>query len=161
MSIRPPNVDNKNASLLYILPILHPESVSGCCRRPFGVFRPLPEQRVMPFMQGSCRTPATRCVRYYKLADWNGMRTFYPSYPWRPDCFSTDNPSIYAAAVAVVVLQGMELFNPSTVMPIGGKSRPWFYTPCKVAVLSKREACQIWAEALVTKHPKVKALKSK
>ena len=44
---------------------------------------------------------------------------------------------------------------------MGGKSRPWFDTPCKLAALSKREAYHIWTEALNTKDLKVKTLKRK
>ena len=45
-----------------------------------------------------------------------------------------------------------------TVVPIGGKTQPWFAMSYKVAVFSKREAYQIWAEAIVTKDPKVPSL---
>ena len=47
------------------------------------------------------------------------------------------------------------------LLPIGGKSQPWFDTSCKLAACSKREAYQIWAEALVTKDPEVKTSKRK
>ena len=92
------------------------------------------------------------------------MYTFHASYLWGPVCFSSDDPRTCTATVADVVLQGMELFIPSTVVLIGHgrrKSRRCFDTPCKLAALSKREAYQIWAEVLVTKDPKVKTLKRK
>ena len=89
------------------------------------------------------------------------MHTFYSSYPCGRVCLSSDDPSTCAAAVADVVLQGMKLYIPSTEMPIGGKSQPWFDMSCKLAASSKRKAYQIWAEALVTKDPEVKTSKRK
>ena len=86
------------------------------------------------------------------------MRTFYSSYPWVPGCFSSDDLSTCIAALAKVILYGMELYIPSTVVPIGSKSQPWFDTSCKRAVFNKCKAYEIWAEALVTK---VKATKRK
>ena len=41
-----------------------------------------------------------------------------------PICLSYDDPSTCVIAVSDVVLQGMELYIPSTVVPIGGKSHP-------------------------------------
>ena len=43
------------------------------------------------------------------------MRTFYLSYSWGLVYYSSDDPSTCTAAVAHVVLQGMELYIPSTV----------------------------------------------
>ena len=62
---------------------------------------------------------------------------------------SFDDRSQCAAVVANVVL------HPITVVSIDGKSLLWFDTSCKLAAFSKREAYQIWAEALVPKDPKV------
>ena len=64
------------------------------------------------------------------------MRSFYASYPLWAGLLV----GICAAAVAGVVLQHMELFIPSTVVLIGGKSRFWFNTSYKLSGFSKREA---------------------
>ena len=82
------------------------------------------------------------------------------SYSRGPVCFSSDHPSNCAAAVADMVLQGMELYIFSTMVPIGDKSQPWFDASYNLAAFIKREAYQIWAEALVTKDPNVKCLTS-
>ena len=70
--------------------------------------------------------------------------------PRRPVCFrlSSDYPNTCAASVAYVVQQGKELCIPSTVVPIGSKSQPWFDTCCKLATSGNSEARQIWVEAL-------------
>lgn len=100
-----------------------------------------------------------RRVCHYKSADWHRMHTFYSSHPCEPDCFSSDDPSGYAAVVTDVVRQGIELQIPSSVGPIRGKSMPWFNTSCTLVAFGKSKAYHIWAETLVTKNTKVKALK--
>ena len=58
----------------------------------------------------------------YKSADWDEVRTFYLSFPCEPVYSSFDDAC--AAAVADAVMQSIELYIPTTVVPIGGKSQP-------------------------------------
>lgn len=61
------------------------------------------------------------------------MRSFFDSYPWNGVCFKDNDPDVSAVSVADVVLQGMEIFIPSSVVPIGGKTQPWFGRSCRTA----------------------------
>ncbi|CAG4986993.1 unnamed protein product [Colias eurytheme] len=87
------------------------------------------------------------------------MRTFFSSYPWRQVCFADDDPDARADSVADVVLQGMELFIPSSVVPVGGKSQPWFGQSCREASRTKQDCYQAWTEARAARDPHVKHLK--
>ncbi|CAK1604136.1 unnamed protein product [Parnassius mnemosyne] len=55
----------------------------------------------------------------------------------------------------------MELFIPSSVVPIGGRSQPWFGRSCKTALRSKQECYQAWAVASVTRDVNTSTLKKK
>lgn len=72
--------------------------------------------------------PRIACYRgwYYKSVDWDGMRSFFAFYPWRQYCFLPDNPNTTTDSVADVVLEGIDHFIPSSVVPIGGKCRTRF-----------------------------------
>lgn len=43
-------------------------------------------------------------MRHYRLADWDGMRAFFASYPCTQLCFSPNNINTVADSVADVVL---------------------------------------------------------
>ena len=63
---------------------------------------------------------------------------------WRlQSCFSSDDLNTCAAVITNVVLQGMKLYIPNTVVPIGGKAQFYFDTSCKLPAFSKRDAYQI------------------
>ncbi|CAG4978252.1 unnamed protein product [Parnassius apollo] len=89
------------------------------------------------------------------------MRSFFASYPWGRVCFSPDDPKVVADSVADVLLQGIELFIPSSVVPIGGKSQPWFGRSCKIASCYKQECYQAWADASASRDVNTSALKKK
>ncbi|CAG5011737.1 unnamed protein product [Parnassius apollo] len=84
-------------------------------------------------LKSQLHSAGCRRVWHYRSADWDGMRSFFASYPWGRVCFSLDDPNVVADSVADVALQGMELFIPSSVVPIRGKSQPWFGLSCKIA----------------------------
>ncbi|CAG4930631.1 unnamed protein product [Colias eurytheme] len=53
----------------------------------------------------------------------------------------------------------MELFVPNSVIPIGGKSQPWYGRSCKMASRQKQESFHAWANAMSKKDPNAGALK--
>ncbi|CAH2107376.1 unnamed protein product [Euphydryas editha] len=105
------------------------------------------------------RSAGSRRVWHYRLADWDGMRSFFTPYPWGRICFSLDDLDIIADSVAEVVLQSMELFIPCSVVSIVGKSQPWFGRPCKMAARRKQENYQAWANTSMSNDVKTSALK--
>ncbi|CAG4916568.1 unnamed protein product [Colias eurytheme] len=68
------------------------------------------------------------------------------------DLLLTSHPANY---------QGMELFIPNSVVPVGGKSQPWYGRPCKMAARLKQECFHAWAEAMSNKDPNASALKKR
>ncbi|CAG4993662.1 unnamed protein product [Colias eurytheme] len=130
---RIPDIDDHNPSLLDLLLTTHPENYQAACRR----------------------------VWHFKSADWDELRTFYASYPWGRVCFSSDDPNTCADSVADVILQGMELFIPSSVVPVGGRTKPWFNRSCIKASHCKQERFQAWHQAQALSDPSVKSLKKK
>ncbi|KAL0821757.1 hypothetical protein ABMA28_005179 [Loxostege sticticalis] len=89
----------------------------------------------------------TRRVWRYESADWDEMRAFFASYPWRRLCFSSGNPSCVADAITAVIRQGMEYFIPFSDIPLGYKARPWFNADCARAEARKQSAYQAWVKA--------------
>lgn len=74
-----------------------------------------------------------------------------------PLYFSPDSPNTIAGSVAVVLLQCMELFIPSSVVPIGSKCRP------SLGVLGssskKSFSHEAWADAVTVQNQNTSALK--
>ncbi|VVC97883.1 unnamed protein product [Leptidea sinapis] len=86
-------------------------------------------------------------------AEWLGSRT--TDYAGR----SVHNFAL--AYVADVILQGMDIFIPISVVPIGGRSQPWFDASVKAASDCKKQAYRTWFAALGTKDSDCKVLKRK
>ncbi|CAK1594880.1 unnamed protein product, partial [Parnassius mnemosyne] len=91
----------------------------------------------------------------YKSADWDEMRHFFASYPWRQVFFSSGDPSSCADAITNVIRQAMEYFIPFVDLPIGGKARPWFNAECARAEKHKHMAYLSWFDARDRKAPHV------
>ncbi|CAK1585789.1 unnamed protein product [Parnassius mnemosyne] len=89
------------------------------------------------------------------------MWSFFASYSWGRVCFSPEDPSVVADSVADVVLQGMELFIPPSVVPIGGRSQAWFGRSCKIASRYKQECYRAWADASTSRDVNTSELKKK
>ncbi|XP_045500113.1 uncharacterized protein LOC123697614 [Colias croceus] len=157
---RIPDVEDHTPSLLDLLLTSHPDGYQVNVDAPLGssdhclVRSEVPILRFTRLLSGGRRR-----VWHYKSADWDEMRTFFSSYPWGRVCFSAEDPSTCADSVADVILQGMELFIPNSVVPIGGKSQPWFGHSCKTASRRKRDCYQAWANALVSSDPDARTLK--
>ena len=101
----------------------------------------------------------TRRVWRYKSAEWDEMRNFYASYPWRQVCFTSNDPSRCADAISSVILQGMEYFIPFADISLETKARPWFNAECIRAEKLKHEAYLAWADARRSKAVDLQSLK--
>lgn len=157
---RVPDVEDHMPSLLDLLLTSHPDGYQVTVDAPLGSSDHCLIRSVVPLTrQIRPRSAGCRRVWHFKSADWDGLRTFFSSYPWGRVCFSLEDPTAIAVSVADVVLQGMELFIPNSVVPIGGKSQPWFLNICKEASRLKQEKYQAWVNAVVTKDPKVNLTK--
>lgn len=159
---RVPDVENHKPSLLDLLLTSHPDDYKVSVDAPLGSSDHCLIRSTVPLLRSS-RLSFSGCRRvwHYRSADWDGMRSFFASYPWRQVCFTPDDPNAVADSVADVVLQGMELFIPSSVVPIGGKSQPWFGHSCKVAIRQKQASYQAWANAAAVQDVNTSVLKKK
>ncbi|CAF4937092.1 unnamed protein product [Pieris macdunnoughi] len=158
---RIPDVDGHKPSLLDLLLTSHPENYQVSVDPPLGSSDHCVVRSTVPSTRLSRpRFMGCRRIWHYKSADWDGMRSFFASYPWGPMCFSPEAPDSVAASVAEVVLQGMELFILFSAVPIGGKSQPWFKRSCKAASRRKRECFKAWAEAAKSRDANTSELKT-
>ncbi|CAH1642075.1 unnamed protein product [Spodoptera littoralis] len=157
---RIPDVEGQKSSLLDLLLTSHPDGYSVSVEAPLGssdhcLVRSTVSWTCIPRLQ----EVRGRRVWHYRSADWDGMRSFFASYPWRRVCFLQDDPNAAANSVADVVLQGMELFVPSSLVPVGGRYRPWFDASTRKASRRKRGAYQAWVDAAVARDVNTSALK--
>lgn len=157
---RVPDVESHTPSLLDLLLTSHPDGYNVAVEAPLGssdhcLIRSTVPITILPRL----RIAGYRRVWHYRSADWDEMRTFFASYPWKQVCFSPDDPNVVADSVADVVLQGMELFVPSSLVPVRGRSQPWFGQSCKLACSRKRDCYQAWANAAMARGVQTSALK--
>lgn len=143
---RIPDVDGHTPALLDLLLTSNPDGTLVSRQAPLGNSDHCLVHSVVQIRPTNCTRPSgTRRVWHYRSADWDGLREFYASYPWRQLCFSSDDVEICANAVADTILQGMESFIPSSVVRVGGKSQPWFDRSCREASNLKHAAFEAWA----------------
>ncbi|XP_045541428.1 uncharacterized protein LOC123722911 [Papilio machaon] len=159
---RIPDVEDHTPSLLDLLLTSHPDSYKVSVEAPLGSSDHCLIRTTVPISRRPRFKPnGLRRVWHYRSADWDEMRSFFASYPWERVCFRLDDPDAVADSVADVVLQGMDLFIPSSVVPIGGSSRPWFGKSCKLASRYKQDCYRAWAEASAARDVNTSQLKKK
>ncbi|XP_045447831.1 uncharacterized protein LOC123656168 [Melitaea cinxia] len=156
---RVPDVDSHTANCLDLFLTTDPDSHSIIVSAPLGT-----SDHCLVKSVSVCSPPeeapcGPRRVWRYKAADWDEMRHFFSSYPWREVCFSSDDPSSCAEAITAVIRQGMEYFIPYSDVATNGKARPWFDAECYRAEVKKRSAYTAWAEARARKSPNSRNLK--
>ncbi|CAG4907437.1 unnamed protein product [Colias eurytheme] len=157
---RVPDIEDHTPSLLDLFLTSSPDNYEVNVVAPLGSSDHCLIRCTVPLSrQSRCRPASSRRVWHYGSTDWDGMRAFFSSYPWRQVCFAEEDPDACADYVADVVLQGMELFIPSSVVPVGGKSQPWFGQSCRKASQLKQDCYQAWTEARVAQDPEAKHLK--
>ncbi|XP_050298292.1 uncharacterized protein LOC126737434, partial [Anthonomus grandis grandis] len=83
--------------------------------------------------------PMPRKVWHYKSAEWNHLREFYRSFPWKEVCFRTNNISECANQITETILAGMEAYIPFSTK-CGSNNKQWFNLNCKNAVNTKNAA---------------------
>lgn len=157
---RVPDVEDHAPSLLDLLLTTCPDNYQVSVGAPLGSSdHCLVRSKVS--ITTYCRPSGMRRVWHYKSADWDGLREFYASYPWKRICFSSDDPSYCADTIADTILQGMECFIPSSTVRIGGRSQPWYDASCARASSEKQESYRAWVAARTAKDPNITDLKKK
>ena len=85
----------------------------------------------------------TRLLWKYEGTDWDTLRTFYGTFPWKDVCFS-DCPSDSADSVTEIILIGMETHIPHFTKHIKLKDPKWFGGETRISVADKNKAFKIW-----------------
>lgn len=157
---RIPQDPGDHASTLDLLLTPSPNDYVVSVEAPLGTSdHCLIRSRVRIMHHNRSRPTGHRRVWHFGSADWDGLREFFASYPWRQLCFSSDDPSVCADTVADVLLQGMACFIPNSVVPVGGKARPWFDKSCAEDSKRKRESYLAYTAAQVDRNPNASNLK--
>ncbi|XP_059053792.1 uncharacterized protein LOC131848053 [Achroia grisella] len=147
-SPRIPDIETHTSSLLDLLLTTGPDEYSVTVEAPLGSSdHCLIRSQVQCTHPATHRTPGRHRMWHYKSADWDRLREFYASYPWRQHCFASEDVDTCTAAVTEVILAGMECFIPNLLVASGAKKRPWFNRSCREARRAKETAYQAWTTA--------------
>ena len=144
---RIPDVAGHTAYCLDLLLTTDPDRHSVSVFPPLGTSDHCLVKSVSQYSPTDSSPKGSRRVWRYKSADWDEMRHFFASYPWRQVCFSSNDPTCCADAVSSVILQGMEYFIPFADISLETKARPWFTAECFRAKKLKYQAYLAWADA--------------
>ncbi|XP_045450460.1 uncharacterized protein LOC123659256 [Melitaea cinxia] len=144
---RVPDVDSHTANCLDLFLTTDPDRYSVSVSSPLGSSDHCLVKSISVHSPPLPCPKGTRRIWRYKSANWDEMRSFFASYPWRQICFSSDDPSSCANAVADVLRQGMEYYIPFTDASASVAARPWFNSDCSRAEAEKNTAYLAWVDA--------------
>ena len=151
---RIPDIESHEPSLLDLLLTTHPNGYRVVVDAPLGTSDHCLVRCTAPVVRPDrSRATGSRRVWRYESADWDGMREFFASFPWKQFCFSSRNPDTCADCVTDVVHMGMELFIPNAKIPVGGRSRPWYNATCRATAHQKQSAYMAWNRARRCRDP--------
>ncbi|CAG4972308.1 unnamed protein product [Colias eurytheme] len=156
---RIPDVDGHTANCLDLLLTTDPERYSTCVSSPLGSSDHCLVKAITTYSPPEPSTVKARRIWRYSLADWDEMRHFFASYPWRRICFSSNDPTNCASAIEDVIRQAMEYFIPFSDVSSGGKEQPWYNADCRRAEYLKHQAYRAWADARARKDPDISTKK--
>ncbi|XP_045450409.1 uncharacterized protein LOC123659201 [Melitaea cinxia] len=152
---RVPDVDDHTPNCLDLLLTTDPDRSSVSVAAPLGTSDHCVVKSVSNFHPLHTGPTGTRRVWRYKSADWDEMRHFFASYPWRRTCFSSSDPSSCEQEISEVIRQGMEYFIPFADVSLDGKIHRWYNAECAEAAARKDSAFAAWAEARTLKSPDI------
>ncbi|XP_045511489.1 uncharacterized protein LOC123706298 [Colias croceus] len=156
---RVPDIEDHTANCLDLLLTTNPDRHTVSVSAPLGSSDHCLVKTVSNYPPPDTTTSYKRRVWKYKLADWEEMRHFFASYPWRQVCFSSADPSSCADNVVDVIRQGMEYFIPFSDVNFDGKAKPWFNSDCITAEKRKLLAYKAWVDARLRKAPDLRSKK--
>ncbi|XP_045449128.1 uncharacterized protein LOC123657650 [Melitaea cinxia] len=152
---RVPDVDDHTPNCLDLLLTTDPDRSSVSVAASLGTSDHCVVKSVSNFHPLDTGPTGTRRVWRYKSADWDEMRHFFASYPWRQTCFSSSDPSSCEQEISEVIRQGMEYFIPFADVSLDGKIPRWYNAECAEAAARKDSAFAAWAEARTLKSPDI------
>lgn len=144
---RIPDVEDHTANCLDLLLTNEPDRHSVSVMPPLGSSDHCVVKSVSSYSPPDPSPRGSRRVWRYKSADWDEMRHFFASYPWRQTCFSSCDPTVCADAITEVIKRAMEYFIPFSNTSPSGNARPWFSPACASAESQKQTAYLAWVDA--------------
>ncbi|XP_039748169.1 uncharacterized protein LOC120625207 [Pararge aegeria] len=147
VATRIPDVNGHTPNCLDLLLTTDPDSFSVSVSAPLGTSDHCLVKSVSNYYPPASDSTVKRRVWRYRLADWDEMRHFFASYPWRQICFSSKDPSSCEKAISGVIRQAMEFFIPFSDVSLAGKTPPWYNAECASAEARKQSAFVAWADA--------------
>ncbi|XP_045454558.1 uncharacterized protein LOC123663965 [Melitaea cinxia] len=152
---RVPDVDDHTPNCLDLLMTTDPDRSSVSIAAPLGTSNHCVVKSISNFHPPDASPTGTRRVCRYKSADWDEMRHFFASYPWRSTCFSSCDPSSCEQAISGVIRQAMEYFIPFADVSLDVRVPRWYNVECAEAAARKDSAFAAWAEAPAKSYKKV------
>ncbi|XP_045446613.1 uncharacterized protein LOC123654772 [Melitaea cinxia] len=156
-----PDVDDHTPNCLDLLMTTDPDRSSVSIAAPLGTSDHCVVKSISNFHPLDASPTGTRRVWRYKSADWDEMRHFFASYPWRSTCFSSCDPSSCEQAISGVIRQAMEYFIPFADVSLDVRVPKWYNVECAEAAARKDSAFAAWAEARTLKSPEITSKKKK
>lgn len=157
---RIPDIASQAPSLLDLLLTTHPDGYRVEVRAPLGSSDHCLISSKVPQTKPPQATVAKRRIWHYGSADWDGMREYFASVPWKLRCFSDRDATASAAAIAEEVVLGMEYYIPFSDLVSKSRRNCWFNRDCANAVSQKQAAYRAWIRGRARKSPDVDSLKA-
>ncbi|XP_064076269.1 uncharacterized protein LOC135194589 [Vanessa tameamea] len=157
---RIPDIDGQGPSLLDLLLTSHSVDYRVVVQIPLGssdhslISTKVPQPKLLPTNAGK------RSIWHYKSAEWDVMRDYFASVPWKECCFSGKDPTARAAAVPGEILLGMEYYIPNSDLISRGMGNRWSTRECGDAVSSKQAAYRSWINGCASRAPNIDSLKA-
>lgn len=144
---RVPDIVGQTPSLLDLLLTSHPAGYKVSVSAPLGSSDHCLVGATVPCAAPPQPVEVTRRLWHYSSADWDGLREYFASVPWRQCCFGERDASESASAVADEISTGMEYYIPFTDIVSASKTGPWYNRECSAAVEQKQSAYRAWSRA--------------
>jgi hypothetical protein len=139
---RIPDNPNHNGHLLDLFLTSHPNKyTSVSVSSPLGGSDHCLVSASFPSSSGASTTSRKPMRKHwhYGRANWAGFLSYLDSFDWSP-VFRNRDVDQAASSITHTVLQGMNLFIPSSIAKERKRSNAWFTSECRVAVRQKNAA---------------------
>ncbi|CAH1995547.1 unnamed protein product [Acanthoscelides obtectus] len=128
-------------ALLNLLLTTHPVPYSTDVLSPLGnSYHGVVEVRFRSEPAVAAETRTGRKTWHYGHADWEGLRDFFYSFPWKDVCFTDADASAVCSSITEIIHVGVEEYIPHTVKVPRPGSNGWFNKSCDAARQQKIKA---------------------
>ncbi|RVE41143.1 hypothetical protein evm_014206 [Chilo suppressalis] len=135
---RIPDIPSQAPSLLDLLLTTHPQGYQVVVRAPLGSSDHCLISAKAPQAKPPRPAVVKRRIWHYGSADWDGMRDYFTSVPWKQRCFSDRDLSASAVAITEEIIMGMEYYIPHSDLISKGTRNLWFNHDCAEAASRKQ-----------------------